>query len=179
MRLLGFGIPLLTFLLVPDPATAQSFLVQGAAGPTAVDRGYSVAAGAGLSLNPWVTVLGDLERTHLETRIGSNERGGGSAFRGGTVTYGSAEVRVSLLGRTRVSPYVLGGFAAGVSRPTVNERYPDSGTNNVRATFFGGGIQVPVRERLTMFADGRVLIGAEAGETLALAPIRFGIGWRF
>jgi hypothetical protein len=30
-----------------------------------------------------------------------------------------------------------------------------------------------------MFADGRVLIGAEAGETLALAPIRFGIGWRF
>ena len=177
MRLLGFGIPLLTFLLVPDPATAQSFLVQGAAGPTAVDRGYSVAAGVGLSLNPWVTVL--VHCTHLETRIGSNERGGSSAFRGGTVTYGSAEVRVSLLGRSRVSPYVLGGFAAGVSRPTVNERYPDSGTNNVRATFFGGGIQVPVRERLTMFADGRVLIGAEAGETLALAPIRFGIGWRF
>jgi len=61
----------------------------------------------------------------------------------------------------------------------VNERFPDSVTNDARAIFFGGGIHVPLKERISLFADGRMMIGAEAGELLAVAPIRAGVAWRF
>ena len=71
------------------------------------------------------------------------------------------------------------GFAAGVSRPNVNELFPDPVTNNVRAIFFGGGIHVPLKERVSLFADARMMVGAEAGELLAVAPIRAGVAWRF
>jgi hypothetical protein len=45
--------------------------------------------------------------------------------------------------------------------------------------FFGGGIHVRLKERVSLFADGRMMIGAEAGELLAVAPIRAGVAWRF
>ena len=32
---------------------------------------------------------------------------------------------------------------------------------------------------VSLFADGRMMIGAEAGELLAVAPIRAGVAWRF
>ena len=53
-------------------------------------------------------------------------------------------LRVAFFGRDRVGPYVLGGFAAGVSHPNVNELFPDRVTNGVRAAFFGGGIHAPL-----------------------------------
>jgi len=65
------------------------------------------------------------------------------------------ELRVTPLGRDRVGPYGLIGLAVGVSRPNVNERFPDSVTNDARAIFFGGGIHVPLKERISLFADGR------------------------
>ena len=89
------------------------------------------------------------------------------------------ELRAALRGGNRVSPYVLGGFGAGVSRPNVNDTFPDPVTNNVRAFFFGGGISVPLRQRIHVFADARMIVGAEAGELLAIAPARAGIAWRF
>ena len=52
-------------------------------------------------------------------------------------------------------------------------------TNNVRVAFFGGGIHVLVRERLSVFADARLTLGDEAGELLAMAPLRAGLTWRF
>jgi hypothetical protein len=172
------GVVLLLFL-VPTTAASQSFLVHGSAGPTLIDAGHSLAVGAGFSPTSHVTLLFDVERTHLSSRVRSDGRGGGSAFRGGTVTMGAAELRVTLLSRDRITPYGLAGFGAGVSRPNVNERFPERHTNDVRALFFGGGIQVPLREQLCLFADARMIIGAEAGELLAVAPLRAGLAWRF
>ena len=178
MRLIGPILPLLV-VLAPAIARAQSFTVHGAAGPTIVDAGYSVAAGAGFLVNPRVTIQLGLERSHLSSRTRSDGRGGESVFRGGTVTYGSAELNVTLFGRERVTPYALAGFAAGISHPSVNASFPNRVTNDVRAVFFGGGVHVPVRDSLSVFADARMVIGGEAGETLALLPLRAGIGWRF
>jgi hypothetical protein len=175
-------IPSLVFLLVlatPWMASAQSFVLQGSAGPTLVDSGYSLAGGIGYSPTSRLAVLFDIERTHLSSRLSSDGRGGFSGFRGGTLTLGSAQLRVTPFGRDRVGPYGLVGFAAGVSRPNVNELFPDPVTNDVRAMFFGGGIHVPIKERVSFFADGRMMIGAEAGESLAVAPIRAGVAWRF
>lgn len=169
----------LLFLVTPCIASAQSFVLQGSAGPTLVDSGYSLAGGVGYSPTSHLTVQFDVERTHLSSRLSSDGRGGFAGFRGGTLTLGSAQLRVTPFGRDRVGPYGLAGFAAGVSRPNVNEMFPDPVTNDVRAIFFGGGIHVPLHERLSLFADGRMMIGAEAGESLAVTPIRAGVAWRF
>jgi len=172
---------LVFFLLLATPwiASAQSFVLQGSAGPTLVDRGYSMAGGIGFSPTTHLAVLFDVERTHLSSRLSSDGRGGFAGFRGGTLTLGSAQLRVTPFGRDRIGPYGLVGFAAGVSRPNVNERFPDPVTNDVRAMFFGGGIHVPLKERVSLFADGRMMIGGEAGELLAVVPIRAGVAWRF
>ena len=174
-------IPGLLFFLLMSPsiASAQSFLLQGSAGPTVVDTGYSLAGGFGFSPTSHLTVQFDVERTFLSSRLRSDGRGGFAGFRGGTLTLGSAQLMVTPLRRDRVGPYGFAGFAAGVSRPNVNEAFPDPVTNDVRAVFFGGGIHVPVKERVSIFADGRMMVGSEAGELLAVAPIRAGIAWRF
>ena len=172
----------LMFLLlstIPCTASAQSFVVQGSAGSTLIDSGYSLAGGIGLSPTSHLTLLFDVERTHLSSRLSSDGRGVVAGFRGGTLTLGSAQLRVTPFRRDRVGPYGLVGFAAGVSRPNVNELFPDPVTNDVRAMFFGGGIHVPLKERVSLFADGRMMIGAEAGELLAVAPIRVGVAWSF
>jgi hypothetical protein len=173
------GLIFVMFLAIPGIARAQSFVLQGSAGPTLIDSGYSMAGGIGFTPTSHLTVLVDLERTHLSSRLRSDGRGGLAGFRGGTLTLGSAQLRVTPLGRNRVGPYGLVGFAAGVSRPNVNEMFPDPVANDVRAVFFGGGIHVPLKERVSLFADGRMMIGAEAGELLAVAPIRAGVAWRF
>jgi len=179
MRVIPVFVCLLLSLATPRVANAQSFVVHGSAGPTLIDSGYSVAGGLGFSPSSHVSVLFDVERTHLSSRSSSDGRGGFSAFRGGTLTLGSAQLRVMPFGRDRVGPYGLVGFAAGVSRPNVNEMFPNEVTNDVRAMFFGGGIHVPLKERVSLFVDGRMMIGAEAGELLAVAPIRAGVAWRF
>jgi hypothetical protein len=172
-------LPSLLLLLSPAIASAQSFVLQGAAGPTIIDSGYSLAGGIGYSPTSQLTVLFDVERTRLSSQSRSEGRDGLAGFRGGTLTLFAVELRVTPLGRDRVGPYGLIGVAAGVSRPNVNERFPDSVTNDARAVFFGGGIHVPLKERISLFADGRMMIGAEAGELLAVAPIRAGVAWRF
>lgn len=43
----------------------------------------------------------------------------------------------------------------------------------------GAGLQVPPPRRLSLFADARMMVGSEAGETLAVAPLRVGVRWRF
>ena len=75
-------------LLIATPrfASAQSFVVQGSAGPTLIDSGYSLAGGIGVSPTSHLTVLFDLERTHLSSRLTSDGRGGVAGFRGGTLT---------------------------------------------------------------------------------------------
>lgn len=166
-------------LTMPRIASGQSFDVHGSAGPTLVDTGYSLAAGLGVSPTSHLSILFDVERTYLSSQLTSDGRGGLAGFRGGTLTLGSAHLRVAPFGHDRVGPYGLVGFAAGVSRPNVNEMFPTPVTNDVRALFFGGGIHVPLDKGLNLFADGRMMIGEEAGELLAVAPIRAGIAWRF
>jgi hypothetical protein len=169
-------------VLVPSFGSAQplssSVSIQAAAGPTVSDKGHNVSAAVGYSPISRVTIFLDVQRTHLSSRITRHERGL-SAFRGGTMTAVSGEVRVGLWPVQRVTPYMLAGLGAGVSRPNVNATFPDPVTNDARFMFFGGGVHVPLRERLSVFGDARMLVGAEAGEMLAMAPVRVGLAWRF
>jgi opacity protein-like surface antigen len=178
VRAVSRGVLLL--LLVSSPVSGQSLVLQGSAGPTLSDAGYSVAAGIGFSPTSRLTVSLDVERTHLFSTFTSDGRGGSSAFRGGTVTLAAAELRVTLRGHDRASPYVFGGLAAGVSRPNVNEHFPNRVTNAARALFYGGGIQVPLHRRISVFGDARVVVGGEGNDgVLALIPVRAGVAWRF
>lgn len=170
---------LFSLLLFASTARGQSLGVQGSAGPTIADRGYSLSAAVTFSPAARVTLLFGVDRSHLLSRVRSDGRGGGSWFRGGTFTFASVEARGYLLGRDRVTPYLLAGIGAGVSRPTVNARFPDRVSNDVRAVFLGGGIHVPLSDRLSVFGDARLVTGAEAGELLALVPVRAGLAWRF
>jgi hypothetical protein len=179
MRVITGLVWLLLLLACPGMAAGQSFELHGSAGPTLIDTGYSLAAGIGFSPASHVTVVLDVERTHLSSQLRTDGRGGVVGSRGGTFTLVAPQLRLALFGRNRVGPYGLAGFAAGVSRPNVNDLFPDRVTNDVRAIFFGGGIHVPFNERLSLVADGRMIIGGEAGELLAVAPIRAGVMWRF
>ena len=140
-----------------------------------MDHGYNLAAGVGWA--PWsrITLSGTLERTHLSSRVSSDFRGGSTAFRGGTLTLGrGGTARLAVRREIASTPYVLGGYAAGVSQPTVNQTFTGRVTNDVRAVFGGAGIQVPLRPGLSLFADGRMMIGDEANELVAVAPLRIG-----
>ena len=178
MRVLPVFVSFLV-LCAPTLAHSQSFVVHGSGGPTLVDRGYSLAGGAGWA--PWsrVTLSVNLEQTHLSSRVSGDGRGGSVTFRGGTSTLVAGELRVALFARDRVTPYLLAGYAAGMSRPNVNRLFPAPVTNDVRAVFGGAGIQVPLRPQVCLFADARIMLGEEANELLALAPLRIGLNWSF
>lgn len=179
MRLIPVFVCLL--LMSPSLAAGQSFQLQGAAGPTIIDAGHSLAAGAGVTVGPRVSFLLDFERTHISSQVRHDHLGRViSSFRGGTLTLAAAEIRVGLLRRERIGPYALAGFAAGVSRPNVNASFPDPVTNDVRAIFFGGGVHVPLGGHASVFADARLLLGEEGDDGIAAAlPIRAGVAWRF
>lgn len=182
MRALSL-VCLLSFL-VPAGVSAQSLAssvsVHGAAGPTMVDAGHHISAGVGYTVTPRVTLLVDFQRTHLASRLTRHERGG-SAFRGGTLTAATGEVRVALWPSDRVTPYGLAGAGAGISRPNANATFgPSQVTNAARFVFVGGGVEVPVQDRLSVFGDVRLLTGVEGEHgLLAMMPVRFGLAWRF
>lgn len=160
-------------------ASGQSFEIYGSAGPTITDKGYSVAAGVGVSPTSRLTLLGSIERTHLSSRS-RRDANSTSYFRGGTYLLGSGELRFAPRGHDHVGPFVVGGFAAGVSRPNVNDVFPAPVTNAARALFVGGGVLVPLGPRFTAFADARMMFGAEGIEGIvAVAPVRAGVAWRF
>jgi hypothetical protein len=170
----------LMLLVGPSAAQAQTFNLHASGGPTITDGGYSVAAGAGVAATSHLTFDVNVERTHLSTQVTRDASGVISSFRGGTLTLGTAELRVSLFDSDRVGPYGVVGFAAGVSRPNVNETFPNPVRNDVRAMFFGGGIHAPLTERVSAFADVRMMIGAEGIEgVVAVAPLRAGVAVRF
>lgn len=174
-------VMIVLLLSVPAITSAQTFDVHGSAGPTLNEAGYSVAAGVGFSPTSRLTFMVDFDQTHLSTQVETDARGSIATFRGGTVTLATAALRVSLFDRDRVGPYAIAGLGAGVSKPNVTPTFPNRVTNDVRAPFLGGGIEVPLRERLTFFADGRMMlvVGTESDELLAVAPIRAGVAWRF
>jgi hypothetical protein len=166
-------------VLAPTAASAQSFGLYGSAGPTLIDAGNSFAAGAGFSPSSRVSFVFSFERTHLSSRT-TRDRNTVSNFRGGTLFLGTAEVRVAPFGLGRLGPFGLAGIAAGVSQPNVNDVFPSRVTNDVRAFFLGGGIDVPLNEGLSVFADARMTVGADGDNGLvAVAPLRAGVAWRF
>jgi hypothetical protein len=175
-------ISVLMFLVLlawPAVARGQSVEVHGSAGPTMLDTGNSVAAGVAISPTSWLTILFTGERTHVQSRI-TREGNLISASRGGTLLLATTEVRFTPFGRRRFGPYGLTGLAFGVSRPNVNEMFPHRVTHAVAGMFMGGGVSAPVGERLTIFADARMLVGGEGREGMvAVAPVRAGIAWRF
>lgn len=188
MRVIPAVIALLSFVY-PAVASGQSFQVQGSAGGTVVDSGHnlsygfnpghSLAAGIGFRPTPRLTLLVDVERIRRASQRRLDARGNEFGFRGGTLTMAEAQLRVALFGPERIGPYGIVGFAAGQSRLNVSESFPDAVSNDARAVIFGGGIHVPLRDRLSLFADGRMIIGTEANELLAVMPIRAGLAWRF
>jgi hypothetical protein len=174
-------IALVLLLLVSSSASGQSLVVHGSAGLTITDAGYSLAAGFGFAPTTRLTVVFGLDRTHLASRLTTDARGRlSSAFRGGTITLAAAELRATIFRRDRVSPYVVGGIGAGVSQPNVNEIFPERVTNQARVLFVGGGVHVPLQERISLFGDVRMVFGVEGSEGIvAFAPVRAGLAWRF
>jgi hypothetical protein len=164
----------------PTIARAQGVSVHAAGGPTLVDAGRSFAGGIGFSPGSRLTIMANVERTHLPSKITVNP-GSASYFRGGTFTLATAELRVSIFGRDRIGPYALAGFGVGRSRPNVNAIFPTPAVSDVRAPFAGGGVQVPLGDRLTLFGDWRLalIVGVESDDLYALQPIRAGLSWRF
>jgi hypothetical protein len=174
------AVVIVTVFAAPVVARGQSVSLHAAAGPTLLDPGYSLVAGLGVSPTPRLTFMVNVERSHLVSRR-QDYPGSVSYFRGGTVTLASAELQVSLFGRDRISPYALAGFAAGRSRPNLNEIFPTPVVKDVRAPFAGGGVHVPFGQRLTFFADLRLalIVGTESDDLYALTPLRAGLSWRF
>lgn len=164
---------------MPDPAAAQSVSVRGSAGPTLRDSGYSLAAGVGFSPTSRLTLLFGYDQTHVSSWTRTDGRGT-SSFRGGTLFQAAIEVQVAPLGRGRLGPYGVAGVAGGRSRLNVNAVFPDPITNDVRAAFVGGGLHVPVRDRVSLFVDARFMLGVEDPEGIvAVAPLRAGMSWTF
>lgn len=179
MRIIPAALAVIVFT-APTVARGQQVSLHAAGGPTLGDLGHSLVAGLGVSPTPRLTFMANVERSHLVSRR-QQRADSTSYFRGGTFTLASVELRVSLFGRDRISPYALAGFAAGRSRPNVNDTFPTPVVNGVRAPFAGGGIHVPFGQRVTFFADLRLalVVGTESDDLSALAPLRAGLSWRF
>ena len=181
---------LLAFLaIIPataHPARAQtpSFSVQAGGGLTLVDEGHNLSAGVVFTPLSRLSLVANIERTHLDTQIIVSDTPFGeqvtSRFRGGTMTAVSAAVRVSLFPEGRLTPYVLAGAGRGASRPNVNEHFPEPVENGVGFVMAGGGLTVPLGAHASLFSDVRMMFGAEGDEgILAVIPLRAGLSWRF
>lgn len=176
-------LPILLLLLIlgsRNVAEAQTLAVHAAAGPTLVDAGYSFAAGMSYSPASRLTLLFQYDHTHINSRTTGDGRGSVTNFRGGTLHLGSAELRVIPFRRDRIGPYGLAGVALGLSRPNVNAVFPDRVNNRAGGLVLGGGMHVPVNDRLSAFADVRMIVGAEGVEGIfGVAPVRAGVSWSF
>ena len=171
-----FAVAMLSFT-APAIAAAQgagpSVSLQGNVGTQINAGGDNQSVSLGFSPNRRLELLISAERIHLPT-----EATDFSATRGGTSTFISGEVRVAPF-TSGVSPYFLASLGRGISRPNVNDLFPDPVKNDVWLLFAGGGIRIPVTERLSAFADLRAGIQGERDTIFLLVPVRGGVAWRF
>ncbi len=154
--------------------------VHGAIGTHIGYGGDAESIGLGVSFGKRFAVVLNAERSHVPTDVTYFEDGY-SATRGGTTRFISGEFRYLPVTYKRVSPYVLVVVGHGVSRPNVNEFFPDRVTHRVTLQGPGFGAQVQVTEHLSAFADLRIMFQSRAGEPDAggFGPIRCGLAWRF
>ena len=174
-------LTILLLLAFHGVAHAQFVEVHGSVGPLIREEGHSVAVGVGFFPSQYLGVVLNVERTHVASRV-SYDHGGTSTFGGATMGLGTAELRVTPFGHRRPGPYGLIGMGAGVARPNEDPRYPDEGTTGtVRALFAGFGLHVPVRRRLRVLVEFRMMLVAEdRGQgMLGAGPLRAGVAWRF
>ncbi len=182
-------VPLLLLFLSPQVVTGQTpdtaregfdrLSLQGGAGPLLNSGGHTLSAAFGFSPVSRVDLVVNVERDHLPFQRDTFSDGF-SITRGGTLTSVSGEVRASVFPPHRVSPYGLAGIGAGVSRPTVNDAFPDPVENDLRVVYFGGGLRVPIRNGLSVFGDARAMLMLEGGDgILGVWPVRAGVAWRF
>lgn len=173
-------------VFLPGFASAQGtggpISVHASAGTNVNVGGNTQSVAVGVATGPRVSFLLGAERLHMPTEVTEFEDGS-SVTRGGTATFVSGEIRVLPLTRDRVSPYLLAGLGVGVSRPNVNEMFPDEITNRAVFSFFGGGVHAPVTSRLSVFGDLRLVLMSEradaGGGVFLFVPVRAGVTWRF
>jgi hypothetical protein len=182
------GLVLLALGFVIPEARAQGradtperrLSLEVAAGPQVSYVGSTVSTALGFAPTRNFTVLVSLERSHVRDEIDVFDDG--YAFeRGGTETSVSVELRYAFLADRRVSPYVLGGAGRGVSRPSVNEFFPEPNERNIQVIYYGGGVRIPLTPRLDAFTDARFIMALEGRSDYfgVRFPVRGGIAWRF
>jgi hypothetical protein len=181
--------PLLLLFLSPQVVAGQTldaasagldrFSLEVGAGPLLNSGGHTLSAAFGFSPISRVDLVVNVERDHLPFQR-TTFSDGFSITRGGTLTSVSGEVRASVFPPDRVSPYALAGIGGGVSRPTVNDAFPDPVENDLRVVYFGGGLRVPIRNGLSVFGDARAMLTVEGGDgIMGVWPVRAGVAWRF
>jgi hypothetical protein len=186
----------LLFVLIPNLVNAQTstatpappdtgreggqrLSLQVAAGSTLISGGNSLSAAFGYSPASRLELRLNVERAHLPFQL-KRFTDGYSATRGGTMTFVTGEVRLSLLPADRVSPFAMAGIGGGVSRPTVNDQFPGGVSNDLRVLYFGGGVRVPLRAGLSLWGDARAMLALENNDgIMAVWPVRAGVAWRF
>jgi hypothetical protein len=172
--LMVFAVSIVAPAVAAGQGATPAFFVQGAVGTHIRGGGDTESVSAGFTPRErWDFLIG-AERSHLPTELN-----GLSATRGGTTTFISGEVRFTLVTSRRLSPYVLASIGRGVSRPNVNDRFPDAVSNDAWLLFYGGGVRVPLTRRFSAFAEGRAGIQGERDVIALLLPIRVGVAWRF
>lgn len=171
-------------VIAPAIAAAQGagtrVSVQGAFGSQMNGGGNTQSLSAGFSPGERIGFLVSAERIHLPTEVRRYEHGFG-ATRGGTTTFISGEVHISPFTFNRISPYALVGAGRGVSRPNVNDLFRERVSSNAALLFAGGGVRVPLTERLSAFADMRFVLQLDRTESgvFLFLPVRGGVAWRF
>ena len=131
-----FAVGVLSFA-APTVAAGQGagtrVSVQGNVGTHINAGGDNQSVSVGFSPHERLDILLSAERLHLPTEV---TRFG--ATRGGTSTFVSGEVRFVPVTFNRISPDVLASAGRGISRPNVNDIFPDRVTNDVWLLFVGG-----------------------------------------
>ena len=182
------GLALMVITLATHGVAAQDrsetrerrLSVEAAAGPQVAYVGSTVSAAFGFAPARNLTLLVSVERSHVRDKI--EQFDDGYAFeRGGWEMFVSGELRYAFLADRRVSPYVSGGAGRGISRPSVNEFFPDPNERNIHVIYYGAAARVPLGPRLDAFADARFIQAHEAKSDYfgVRFPVRGGITWRF
>jgi hypothetical protein len=182
VRLL-FAIAVLSFVwpaVAAGQETGIGVSVQAAIGSHLGDGGDTQSVSLGVSFGQRFGVVVNAERSHVPTDV-TFFADGYAATRGATTRFISGEFRYVPVTYKRISPYVLVVVGHGVSRPNVNEFFPDRVTHRVMLQGPGFGVRVHVTEHLSAFADIRFLFQSRRGEPDAggFGPVRGGLAWRF
>jgi hypothetical protein len=173
-----FAVSALSFVMPAAAAGQGPVRVQAAVGTHISDGGNSQSIAIGFLPDERWEILISAERFHVPTEVRHFNRSF-SARRGGTTRFISGEVRFVPVTFNRISPYLLISAGRGISRPNVNNIFPDPVTNDALLLFGGGGFRLAVASRLSAFADIRFGFQGERDSIYSLMPVRGGVAWRF